>query len=78
MNPLKLFMTKTYRIHHADGSPENLVDKIGARVVIEKDDKNRLTKIKHGKRVITDAISIRELDPRVESLENPAKHDDED
>lgn len=71
-------MSKTYRIHHADGSPENLTDKIGARVVIEKDDKGRLTKIKHGKRVITDAISIRELDPRVESLENPAKHDDED
>jgi hypothetical protein len=64
-------MSKTYRIHHADGSPENLVDKIGARVVIEKDDKGRLTKIKHGKRVIKDAISIRELNPRVESLEPP-------
>ena len=71
-------MSKTYRIHHADGSPENLVDKIGSRVVIEKDDKNRLVKIKHGKRTITDAISIRELDPRVESLENPPKAEDED
>ena len=54
-------MSKTYRIHHADGSPENLVDKIGAHVVIEKDEKKRLVKIKHGKRIITDAISSKDL-----------------
>lgn len=75
---IELFMSKTYRISHHDGTQENLVDKIGQRVTYKQDDKKRLIEVRHGKRVITDAISIRELDPRVESLENPAKHDDED
>jgi hypothetical protein len=69
---------KTYRIHHADGSPENLVERIGKSVVIEKDKSGRLLKIRHGMRTITDAISIRELDPRVESLTPPPEPQHED